>query len=235
MIHSSGRTPDRPRGFAETHGRNGAAPALSRFVSQGASRSAAPSGNRVARPAKAMTVAQRRTLRAGLQRRASGRTARILVLTRIFETPRELVFKAWTNAKLLARWWGPQGFTSPVCEADARPGGAVRIHMRAPDGAVSPMKGIFHEIVAPERLVLTMSAFEESKGHARLKTQCTVTLAEQEGRTALTLRTVVVRSKPEVVAALTGPEGWRQSLERLADLLDATGAAQDPGALAAMG
>jgi uncharacterized protein YndB with AHSA1/START domain len=167
-------------------------------------------------------------MRAAARPRVSGRAVRVLLLTRVFEAPRELVFRSWTEAKLMARWWGPEGFTSPVCEVDARPGGAVRIHMRGPDGAVYPMKGIFHEIVAPEHLVLTVSAFEKSKGHPRLKMQCAVTLAVRDGRTALTLRIVVVRSRPEVAAALAGAEGWRQSLECLASALGATGAAGDP-------
>ena len=162
-------------------------------------------------------------MRTSGQRRANGRTARVLILTRVFDAPRALVFRCWTEAKLLARWWGPEGFTSPVCEVNARLGGAVRIHMRGPDGAVYPMKGICHEIVAPERLVLTMSAFADSKGHPRLKTQCAVALAERDGRTALTLRIVVVRSKPEVATAFAGVEGWRQCLERLAGALSAAG------------
>src|SRR5258708_29275739 len=77
---------------------------------------------------------------------------RELVITRIFDAPRELVFKVWTDPKHLAQWWGPQGFTNPVCEIDLRPGGALRIVMRAPDGAEHPMTGIYREIVAPERL-----------------------------------------------------------------------------------
>ncbi len=69
-----------------------------------------------------------------------------LVMTREFDAPRELVFKAWTDAKQTAQWWGPKGFTNPVCELDVRVGGAIRIHMRAPDGVVYPMTGVFEEI-----------------------------------------------------------------------------------------
>src|ERR1700722_3962453 len=71
---------------------------------------------------------------------------RELKITRVFDAPREVVFKAWTDPKLLAQWWGPKGFTNPVCELDARPGGAIRVHMRGPDGTVYPMGGMFHEI-----------------------------------------------------------------------------------------
>ena len=72
---------------------------------------------------------------------------REITITRIFDAPRALVFKAWTDAAQLAQWWGPKGFTNPVCEIDARVGGAIRIHMRAPDGAIYPMGGEIREIV----------------------------------------------------------------------------------------
>ncbi|MGZ3593758.1 MAG: SRPBCC domain-containing protein, partial [Syntrophales bacterium] len=85
---------------------------------------------------------------------------RVLVITRFFDAPRDIVFKAWTDEKLVAQWWGPNGFANPVCELDARPGGAIHIDMRGPDGVVYPMKGIFHEIAEPERLVFTSSAIE---------------------------------------------------------------------------
>ena len=69
-----------------------------------------------------------------------------LSITRIFDAPRAVVFKVWTESEHVAKWWGPYGFTNPVCEVDARPGGAIRIDMRGPDGVVYPMGGIFHEI-----------------------------------------------------------------------------------------
>jgi len=60
----------------------------------------------------------------------------VLTITRIFDAPRELVFKAWTDPKMLARWWGPHGFTNPVCEVDVRVGGGIRIHMQGPERTV---------------------------------------------------------------------------------------------------
>ena len=97
---------------------------------------------------------------------------REITITRIFDAPRETVFKAWTDAAQLAQWWGPKGFTNPVCEIDARVGGAIRIHMRSPDGSVYPMKGEFREIVPPERIVFTNIAVDArtnplSKGSRR--------------------------------------------------------------------
>src|SRR5260370_33691510 len=102
----------------------------------------------------------RRRRRSVAERNSSGAAAneRTVVITRVLDAPRELVFRAWTDAKHLARWWGPKGFTNPVCEVDARPGGALRIVMRAPDGAEHPMTGVFREIMAPARLVFTSAA-----------------------------------------------------------------------------
>jgi uncharacterized protein YndB with AHSA1/START domain/DNA-binding transcriptional ArsR family regulator len=144
-----------------------------------------------------------------------------VTITRLFDAPRELVFKAWIDPKLVAQWWGPNGFTNPVCELDVRPGGAIRIDMRGPDGVVYPNKGVFQEVVEPERLVLIMRAFENEEGHPQLEVLTTVTFAERDGKTKLTLHTTVIKSTPEVAAAVNGmEEGWGQSLGRLAERLE---------------
>ena len=144
-----------------------------------------------------------------------------LVLTRIFDAPRELVFKAWTDPKIVAQWWGPHRFTNPVCELDARPGGAIRIHMRGPDGTVYPMTGTYQEIVEPERIVFTSAALDAA-GNPMFELLTTVTFAEQAGKTKQILRTRVIKSTPEAPRYLAGMEaGWTQSLERLTAYLAA--------------
>ena len=126
------------------------------------------------------------------------------------------MFKAWTDPKHLAKWWGPRGFTNPVCELEARPGGVIRIDMHGPDGVVYPMKGVGHEIVEPERLVFTSCAHEDKEGNPGIEVLNTVTFVEQDGKTKLTLQAVVVRAAPEAARALEGMEaGWTQSVERL--------------------
>lgn len=146
----------------------------------------------------------------------SAPVAQELVLTRVFDAPRELVFKAWTEPERLQRWWGPNGFTNPVCEVDVRPGGAIRIHMRAPDGVVYPMTGVYHEVIAPERIVFTSAALDE-KGEPLFEILNTVTFAEQDGRTRLTLHASVVKATAAAPRYLKGMEqGWSQSLDRLA-------------------
>lgn len=142
---------------------------------------------------------------------------RALDLTRIFDAPRDLVFRAWTDPKQVAQWWGPHGFTNPVCEMDVRSGGAILIHMRGPDGTLYPMKGTFQEIVKPERLVMTTTAFENADGSFQLEVLNTITFVEVDGKTKVTVHAVVVKSTPAVAGALEGmEEGWKQQFDKLA-------------------
>jgi uncharacterized protein YndB with AHSA1/START domain len=140
---------------------------------------------------------------------------RELTITRVLAAPRELVFKAWTDPARLARWWGPKGFTNPVCEVDARVGGALRIVMRSPDGSEYPMKGEFREVVAPERLVFTNIAVDSDGSHM-LEGLTTVTFAAQGDKTLMTLHTRVVGVIALSAQMLDGmEEGWTESIDRL--------------------
>jgi uncharacterized protein YndB with AHSA1/START domain len=139
-----------------------------------------------------------------------------LVLTRVFDAPRELVWKIWTDANHVAAWWGPNGFTTPRCDWEARPGAYIYVEMKAPDGTIYPMTGKFDEVVAPERLVFT-SAVPDGKGGSLFEVHNTVTLTEQGGKTTQTLRARVVSKRPGADVYLAGMEqGWGQSLDRLA-------------------
>lgn len=143
------------------------------------------------------------------------RPQRELVLTRILDAPRELVFKAWTDPSMVARWWGPRGFSNPICEVDARPGGTLRIVMRAPDGAEHPMKGHFREVVRPERLEFSSVAVDPH-GNPLLEAVTVVTFEDLGGKTKMTLKTSAVGLVEQAVAMLEGMEtGWTQSLDRL--------------------
>jgi uncharacterized protein YndB with AHSA1/START domain len=140
---------------------------------------------------------------------------RELTIIRVFNAPRALVFKAWTDPKHLAQWWDPQGFTNPVCEFDARAGGALRMHMRAPDGTIYPMKGVIREIVAPERLVFSNIAVDQS-GNNLLEGLTTVIFEAERGKTKMTLHTKAVAVAEIAIAYLQGMEaGWTQSIDKL--------------------
>jgi uncharacterized protein YndB with AHSA1/START domain len=155
---------------------------------------------------------------------------REFVISRVFDAPRELVWKAWTEPARMARWWGPHHFTNPVCELDVRPGGAFRIVMRAPDGAEFPFKGVYREVAPPERLVYTgdMSDVSDewhdtvnpnrdrSAGRPAMESLTTVTFEDLAGKTRLTVRTLFATAAVrDAMLKMQMAEGWGQSLERL--------------------
>ncbi len=149
-------------------------------------------------------------------------STRALTLTRVVDAPRELVFKMWTDPRHMAQWWGPKGFTNPVCELDARPGGKILIHMRAPDGAVHPMRGTFREVKPPERLVFVAEPVDH-EGNVLIESVTAVTFEDQGGKTKLTVEASAVGFAPVAAKMLGGMEtGWTQSLERLAELVGRT-------------
>ena len=141
-------------------------------------------------------------------------------LTRVVNAPVELVWKAWTDPRHMARWWGPKSFTNPVCELDLRPGGAIRIHMRAPDGTVYPMTGTFEEVAPPNRLVFT-SVARDDDGKPLLEGHTTVTFEDVGGKTKLTVLSRAVGLAPIAPQMLAGmQQGWTQSLDKLAELVE---------------
>ena len=142
---------------------------------------------------------------------------RELTLTRGFDAPRELVFKAWTDPERLARWWGPQGFATTSLTADLRPGGAYRACMRSPAGTLHCRRGVYQEIVPPERLAFTC-AWEDATGDPGHETIVTVSFAEHHGRTLLTLTQAIFET---VAACDAHRQGWTSCLERFAEYLAA--------------
>ena len=144
---------------------------------------------------------------------------RKLTLTRIFDAPRALVFRAWTDPAMLARWFGPRMFTNPVCECVPRVGGEIKIVMRAPDGTEHTMKGIFREIVKPEKIVFVNNAYDSS-GTQHLEGLTTVLFADEGGKTKLTLTTIATGLTDLSEMMLAGMnEGWSQTIDRLGELI----------------
>ena len=138
-----------------------------------------------------------------------------LVITRIFDAPRELVFKAWSEPDRAMRWWGPQGFTTAHCEMDVWPGAAYRVCMRSPEGTEHWQRGVCREVVAPERLVFTF-AWEDAEGRPGHETVVTVSLAEHGAKTKLTLHQAVFET---VTARDLHQGGWESALDCLGEYL----------------
>jgi uncharacterized protein YndB with AHSA1/START domain len=141
---------------------------------------------------------------------------REIVMTRVVDAPRRLVFEAWANPEHVPHWLlGPEGWTMPVCEIDLRPGGAWHFVWRRSDGTEMEMSGEYREITPPERLVST-----ESWGGDWPETLNTLILSEENGKTTIS-QTVLYPSKEARDAALeTGmKEGVSMSFDRLAEYL----------------
>jgi len=141
---------------------------------------------------------------------------RTIVITRVLDAPRELVFEAWTRPEHLARWFGPHGFSAPDIVADVRKGGAWRACIRSPEGTDYWMHGVYREVVPPERLVFT-HIWEEGHSSPGHETLVTVRLDDLDGKTKLTFHKAVVESLAERISQ---GQGWSECLHRLADYVN---------------
>jgi len=149
---------------------------------------------------------------------------REIAMTRVFDAPRHLVFRALTTPELVQKWLlGPPGWTMPVCEMDLRVGGAYRFLWRGADGAEMGTRGVFREIAPPERFVAT-EQFDKPwyPGEALV----TYLLVEQGGKTTLTLTVLYASREARDGVLKSGMErGVAMSYDRLAELLALRGAA----------
>ncbi len=145
-----------------------------------------------------------------------------MTIERRFEAPRGLVFDCMTKAEHLARWWGPRTFDAPVAESDARPGGAILIHMRGPEPyGINVVEGEYLEVSEPDRLKFVLRGFQAADGSWGIEHVSTMTFEETtDGTTRMTLTTRVLKVSDELMPALAGmKEGWSQSLDKMEELL----------------
>ena len=139
-------------------------------------------------------------------------TDREIVITRVFDAPRRLVWEAWTSPEHLPRWMlGPPGWAMPVCEIDLRPGGAWHYVWRHENGTEMAMRGVYQEVVPPERLVST-----DSWGGDWPETLNTLLLTEEAGKTTVTQRILYPSKEARDAALRTGmKEGMAAGFNRL--------------------
>ncbi|MGO8765553.1 MAG: SRPBCC family protein [Limisphaerales bacterium] len=157
---------------------------------------------------------------------------RPFIISRIFDAPRELVWKAWTERERLMQWFGPKGCTMPVAKMDVRVGGTCHSCLRTPDGREMWGKFIYREITAPERLVYVQHFSDAAGGITRhplnpvwpLQMLTTITFAEQNRKTLLTVRWTPLEPTDEERQTFDGghegmKHGWGGSFDQLADYL----------------
>ena len=142
---------------------------------------------------------------------------REIVISRVFDAPRALVFEAFTDPKHIGEWWGPNGFTTTTSEMDVRPGGAWRYVMHGPDGTDYSNKIVYSEVVKPERLAYAHGADDGGPPlfHA------TVTFQEQGSKTLVTLHSIFPTAaiRDRTGREFGAIEGGHQTLARLARYL----------------
>ena len=140
---------------------------------------------------------------------------REVVMTRVFDAPRNLVYDAFSKPELLKRWFGPRGWSLVVCEVDFRVGGGFRFVLRSPDGKDMGMRGVYRELLPPERSV-HMESFDDYPGES----QVTASFIERDGKTTLTVCVLYPSQMVRDIVIQSGMEhGAAESYDKLAELL----------------
>jgi len=155
-----------------------------------------------------------------------------IVISREFNAPRELVFKVFTEAEHMAHWWGPKGFAMEVARLDLRPGGLFLYCMRSPNGQAMWGRFVYHEIVAPERVVFVNSFSDEQGGitpnpwlpNYPLEVLNTLTLTEQDGKTTFTLKGGPINATEEQINVFNSirpnmEQGFKGTFDQLDEYL----------------
>ncbi len=146
-------------------------------------------------------------------------TDREIVLTRVFDAPRHLVFEAFSKPELLKRWFGPRGWSLVVCEIDFKVGGGFRFVLRGPDGKKMGMRGVYRELAPPVRSV-HMESFDDYPGES----QVTAVFDEQGGKTTLTATVLYPSQEVRDIVIKSGMEhGAAETYDKLAELLTSPG------------
>lgn len=148
---------------------------------------------------------------------------RTVDITRTLDAPRALVWKVWTDPVHVKRWWGPHGFTNPICEWDARKGGKIHILMKGM-GFENPMTGEFLEVEDQKRLVFVSQA-RDTDNNPLLEAHTVVTFTEAGGKTVVNVKqtgNAIAAIAPQMLAGME--MGWNHTLDRMVDDVKASGA-----------
>ena len=143
-------------------------------------------------------------------------------IERVFAAPRGLVFDCLTKAEHLARWWGPRGFDVPLCESDPVPGGKLVLHMRGPDPfGTNPVEGEFVEVSPPDTPSFVLRGFPDGDGGWGIEHLTTMHFTDAPGGTLMRMSTKVLQISDALRPAIAGMhEGWSQSFDKMAELLE---------------
>jgi uncharacterized protein YndB with AHSA1/START domain len=150
---------------------------------------------------------------------------REIVITRVFDAPRELIWQAMTDPKQIIHWWGPRGFSTTIAVMDVRPGGLWRHVMHGPDGTDYPNESIFREVEKPRRIVYSLRGGKSGSESVQFESTWTFDALEGGHKTQVTIRMVfpTAADRDRVARDYGAVEGGKQTLERLAEHLPKMG------------
>jgi uncharacterized protein YndB with AHSA1/START domain len=152
-------------------------------------------------------------------RNASSTADREIIIERVFDAPRDLVWEAWTNPEHVTQWWGPNGFTTTIKKMDFRVGGVWKLTMHGPDGTDYPNSSIFREIVVPERIVFTHGGGSKDGPNSKFLSTWTFEALGAQTRVTMRLLFDTPEDRDLIVRAYGAIEGGKQTLARLAEYL----------------
>jgi len=143
---------------------------------------------------------------------------REIVITRLINAPRELVYEVWTKPEHVQNWWGPNGFTITNHEMEVKPGGVWRFMMHGPNGMNFPERIVFNEVVKPERLAYTHGSDDPNDPNVF---ETTVTFEKQGNKTLLTMKAIfpTAEERERVVKEYGALEGGKQTINKLEEYL----------------
>jgi uncharacterized protein YndB with AHSA1/START domain len=144
---------------------------------------------------------------------------RELVLTRVIDAPRELVWKAWTDPKQVVHWWGPRGFTTTIEKMEVRPGGVWKHVMHGPDGSDYPNKSVFTEVVKPERIVYSHGGGKKGGPGVQFEARWTFDALGDQTRVTIRMLFASAADRGRIVKEYGAIEGGKQTLARLDEYL----------------
>lgn len=143
-----------------------------------------------------------------------------LTITRIFNADRDIVFKMWTEAEHVSKWYGPKGFSVADCRIDPKSGGEFFVNMKSKDGKVYPSTGIYREISPPDKLVFSLVSHFDDNGNPQVEMLNTLTFKKENGKTKMVMVIEEVKTISGIVPLKGLDFAWGQSFDKMAEALN---------------
>ncbi len=143
-----------------------------------------------------------------------------VIITRYFKADRDTVFKMWTEAEHVSKWYGPKGFSVENCRIDPKPGGEFFVNMKSRDGKIYPSNGIYREVSSPDKLIFSLVSHFDDLGNPQVEMLNTLSFTEENGQTKMVMVITEAKTIPEVVPLKGLDFAWNQSFDKIQAVLN---------------